>query len=607
MNKDYARFFNGCSNAYEFLGCHELEQDNYKFSVWAPTAKEVYLCGDFNRWKKRKMTNHEGIWTVTYKAKPNDNYKFFIVAANGRSFYKADPYAFKSQTRGMTNSLVEPKSRFIWSDAEYLKNKSAPYKKPLNIYEIHLGSWRRKPNGDYYTYTEFANELIPYVKKMGYTHIELLPITEYPLDDSWGYQATGYFSPTTRYGAPDELRFFVDCCHKNDIGVILDWVPAHFCKDEFGLIEFDGSCCYESADTFRQEHASWGTRNFDFGRREVQSFLLSSAVFWLKEFHFDGLRVDAVASMLYLDYDRREGQWRPNSYGGKENLEAIEFFRKLSTAVFGYDNNVLLIAEESTAFGGVTLPADCNGLGFNYKWNMGWMNDLLRYISTPFYERKYKHNVLTFSMVYAYSENYILPFSHDEVVHLKASMIEKMPGNYEQKFNGLRALMTYMMAHPGKKLNFMGNEFAQFVEWRFYTGLDWVLLDYPSHRAFQQYISDLNHIYLKYSQLYELDHDGKGFAWLQVADESGVIAFERVNGKGEILVAVVNFSDYERRNYNFNAPNGKYRLIINSDDAKYCGSATCLDSSFEVKNGKVNLTIPPLSAQLYSLKLSKKK
>ena len=452
MNK-FTSFYNGeSSNAYELLGCHKVAENCYHFAVWAPNAKAVSLVGDFNNWlvHHTKMQLEDGIWQVTTEARPGDAYKYAITTNTGAILYKADPSATCAEVRPKTASVIYDRDEnFQWTDQAWVEkqNKKGVYKSPVNIYEVHLGSWRRHPDGSMYTYRELAKYLVPYVKKMGYTHVEFMPLMEHPFDGSWGYQVTGFYAPTSRYGTPDDLRYLVNQFHKAGIGVLLDWVPAHFCKDAHGLMEFDGSCCYESADEFKKEHKSWGTRIFDYSRYEVQSFLVSNAIYWLKEFHFDGLRVDAVASMLYLDYDRNDGEWRANKWGGKENLEAIEFLRKVSRQVFQACPYALFVAEESTAFPKVTHPTDVGGLGFNYKWNMGWMNDILAYMKTDTLWRIGAHNKLTFSMCYAFSENYVLPLSHDEVVHLKGSLVNKMFGDYDTKFAQLKALLGFF---PGK-------------------------------------------------------------------------------------------------------------------------------------------------------------
>lgn len=453
------------------------------------------------------------------------------------------------------------------------KRKSVPvYDRPVNIYEVHLGSWKRHPDNSYYTYKEYVQELIPYVKHMGYTHIELMPIMEYPFDMSWGYQCLGYFAANSRFGSPKQLKNLIDCCHQNDIGVILDWVPAHFPKDSYGLAKFDGSCLYEYCDPQKAVHEQWGTLVFDYGKKEVCSFLLSSAYFWLKEYHADGLRVDAVSSMIYLDYGRNQGEWTPNEKGGRENLEAVRFLRSLSENLFRDFPNIILAAEESTAWPNVTSPVYDGGLGFNFKWNMGWMNDTLSYMSRDPLFRKHEHHKLTFSMVYAFSENYILPLSHDEVVHGKRSLIDKMPGSYEDMFSNLKIYYAYYMSHPGKKLMFMGGEFGQFIEWKYQSGLDWLLLDFEPHAKLKTYVRDLNIFYKRHKAFYERERDWTGFTWINAnADMESILSYVRrdKNGKNDIIV-LINFTPVDRHFYRIGVPkSGSYKVIMNSSDIKY--------------------------------------
>ena len=564
-------------DAFRYLGCHPADGEGYVFRVWAPNAEAVHVVGAFNFWNPEDLPMQPigaGVWeAVSVYAKAGQAYKYCVTGRSGCTVYKTDPYGRRCCALPETSSIICPPPQFRWHDAAYRARtaKQTAISRPVNIYEVHAGSWKRHEDGSYLSYEELAAELVPYVRDMGYTHIELLPIMEYPYDPSWGYQVTCYFAPTHRYGTPEQLMQFVDACHKAGLGVILDWVPAHFPKDENGLFEFDGSCCYELSDPSMNEHPDWTTRIYDYGKPEVQSFLISNACYWLSEFHVDGIRVDAVASMLYLDYNRK--QFKPNRYGGRENLEAIDFLRNLNAAAFKADPAAMMIAEESTAFPMVTRPAYDGGLGFLFKWNMGWMNDMLKYMSLDPLWRKGDHNALTFSMTYAYSENFILPLSHDEVVHGKCSLINKMPGNYDDKFNNLRVFFAYQMAHPGKKLNFMGNEFAQFIEWNYKQGLDWLLLDYDRHRQMQSFVRTLNHFYLENRCLWENDSDWDGFRWLSCDDrDNSVIAFRRRSRKGQELIAVCNFCPVLREDYRLPLPKaGWYRPVLNTDDAKFGG------------------------------------
>lgn len=605
--------------AYEFLGCHKHiigKKEGFIFRVWAPHAKSIRVVGDFNLWNYTQAPAMEKISDSVWECfieqvQIYDAYKYYIEKQDGTFCYKSDPYAYHMETRPGTASKVYDLDGFKWTDGRFRSNRARKdlFRNPMNIYEVQLGSWRQYENGEYLSYTRMAEQLIPYVKEMGYTHIELMPITEYPYDPSWGYQVTGYYAPTSRYGTPHAFMDFVNRCHQEGIGVILDWVPAHFPKDANGLYEFDGDCCYEYADNLKNEHPDWNTRIFDYGRNEVMCFLISNAMFWLEKYHLDGLRVDAVASMLYLDYGKQNGEWRPNKYGGNENLEAIEFLKKLNTTVLTEHKGAMMIAEESTAFPLVTKPAFDNGLGFTFKWNMGWMNDMLQYMSTDPLYRKGVHRNLTFSFTYAFSENYILPLSHDEVVHGKCSMINKMPGDYDQKFDNLRAFYAYMIAHPGKKLSMMGNEFAQFIEWNYAQGLDWVLLEYPKHKQMQDYVRDLNHFYLDNSPLWQNDADWDGFNWISHDDfNQNVISFRRIDKKGKELVTVCNFCPVTRESYRIGVPYyGVYTPILSSDDQKYGGTGVELKpiAAEEIPTHgyeySISITLPQMSTVFYSI------
>ncbi len=571
---------------YELMGAHpevRARKSGFVFRVWAPRAESVSVVGEFNGWNETSHVMERMIDGETFELfipglKPFDSYKYCIKTADGRLLYKADPYAFHAETPGTTSanaSKLYDLKGYKWSDKAYLdKQKHTDiYRSPMNIYEVNLLSWRKKENGDYYTYRELATELVDYVVKMGYTHIELMPVTEHPFDGSWGYQVTGYYAITSRLGTPHDFMYLVDCFHKAGIGVILDWVPAHFPKDAFGLYEFDGEPLYEASQWDRMENKGWGTRKFDYGRNEVLSFLISDAIFFFEHFHVDGLRVDAVASMLYLDYDKRDGEWVPNIYGENKNLEALAFLRRLNEAVFSYYPNALMIAEESTAWPLVTKPTSMGGLGFNFKWNMGWMNDVLSYTSTNPLFRKYDHNKLTFSMMYAFSENYVLPISHDEVVHGKASLIGKMPGTYEEKFAGVRAFLGYMMSHPGKKLHFMGSEIGQFKEWNYKEGIEFFLKDYAPHEKLSVMVRELNTLYKNTPALYEIEDSWEGFEWLAPNDgDRNFIAYKRMDKEGNQIIAMINFSGSDYVGYKLGLEKGKYQIVFNSDSAKFGGS-----------------------------------
>ena len=602
--------------AYEMLGAHIMEQNGKKgvrFTVWAPHAKEVSVVGDFNNWDTRvnkmsKLGDGE-IWNLFIPdVGPGTVYKYAILPQHeGPHIMKADPYGFFAEKKPETASIVYELGNYKWKDSKWAKFKEdhPSYTRPMLTYEVHLGSWRRTPDGEYLSYMDMADQLVDYVKSMNYTHIELMPLCEHPFDGSWGYQATGYYAVTSRYGTPDEFRYLVDKAHQAGIGIIMDWVPGHFCKDNQGLRDFDGQNLYESDNIQRADNAGWGTVNFDYGRTEVQSFLISNAMFWMDQYHIDGLRIDAVANMLYLNYGRQDGDWVPNKFGGDGNLEAIDFLHKLNEAVFKNYPQALMIAEESTSWPNISKPVYMGGMGFNYKWNMGWMNDILRYISLDPIYRKWHHGKLTFSLMYAFSENFVLPLSHDEVVHGKCSLISKMPGDYWQKFAGLRAFFGYWMAHPGKKLLFMGGEFGQFIEWNFDDSLDWHLVEqYEKHTQMLEYSRALNKFYVDHKAFWEVDFDWRGFEWIDCdnADDS-LVSFIRKAEDGSFIIAISNFTPEVRHGYRFGVPAaGVYREIFNSDAEEFGGSnvlndydIVSEDMEWQGKTNSILVTVPPLA------------
>ncbi len=603
-------------HAYRWMGAHTKTVDGVEgthFVVTAPSANRISVIGSFNNWDGRvhgmRKYVDQGIWEIFIPhVTEGDLYKFEVKSNINQTFVKkADPYGRFGEMRPGTASIVW-NSSYEWNDSDWMKERSKRkhFEKPISIYEVHPGSWKRKPeqNPGFLSYRELAEDLVPYVKEMGFTHIELMPVAEHPYDPSWGYQITGYFAPTSRFGNPDDLRYFIDRCHQENIGVIVDWVPAHFTKDEHGLRRFDGTALYEHEDPKQGEHRDWGTCIFNFGRVEVKNFLLSNAIYWLEEFHIDGLRVDAVASMLYLDYSREEGEWVPNQYGGRENIEAIYFLRRFNEVTHEYFPGVLTFAEESTSFGGVSQPTSSGGLGFDFKWNMGWMNDTLSYFEKDPIYRKYHQDQLTFSLIYAFSEQFVLPLSHDEVVHMKKSLLSKMPGDDWQKFANLRLLYTYMYGHPGKKLLFMSSEFAPWEEWTEAQSIDWHLLQWEPHQGIQKLVKDLNELYKKESAFFEIDTRWEGFEWIDMSDaDNSLLSFIRRGKKREdTLIFILNFTPAYHDVYRFGVPfNGEYHVLFNSDSAHYGGTnkgpvkVSAIKGEWHNQPYHINISVPPLA------------
>lgn len=612
-------------SAYKFMGAHfvtENRKRGVRFTTWAPSSSKIYVIGDFNNWELKEeysmeKINERGIWSLFVpKLEEGINYKFAVVNECGNNtVYKADPYAFKSELRPNTASVLTKIKSFRWGDKRWLnkREKEGLDNKPMNIYELHLGSWKRK-NGEFMTYEEISHILPEYIKDMGYTHVEFMPINEHPLDASWGYQGVGYYSVTSRYGDLNGLKILINKLHKNNIGVLLDWVPSHFCKDEHGLFMFDGSPTYEYGAWWKANNEGWGTCNFDLGRPEVKSFLFSNAMYWINEFHIDGLRVDAVSNMLYLDYGREYGEWEPNIYGGNGNLEAIAFLKELNTIIKNEGKGAITVAEESTSWEGITKPVKEGGLGFDYKWNMGWMNDTLSYIELDPIYRKYHHNKMNFSMMYNYSEKFILPISHDEVVHGKKSLINKMWGDDWKKYAGLRLYASFMMGHPGKKLMFMGCEFGQFVEWREWEELQWnVIEEFDIHRKTKEYFKALNHFYLDNSSLWSLDYEEKGFKWIDADNsEQGVFSFMRIGkNKKEKLIFICNFTPEVYYDFKVGVPKlGEYVEVFNSDALEFGGAGNIMgdsilkakEESFKDFDYSISVKVPPLGTLVLKVK-----
>ena len=608
---------------YKKLGAHPCKKgkkDGVFFAVWAPNAKEVYVIGEFNGWNESaspmERLGEGGIYaTFVEGVKEGQMYKYMLVLPNGARLYKADPYANYAEMRPGTASKVYDLNHFKWTDKKWMtdREKKDMNKEPMAIYECHIGSWMKHPDGTedgFYNYREFADRMIEYLKEMPYTHVELMGIAEFPFDGSWGYQVTGYYAPTSRYGTPDDCRYLIDLFHKNNIGVILDWVPAHFPRDAHGLCEFDGTCLYEHPDKRLGEHPDWGTKIFNYSKNEVRNFLIANALFWIREFHVDGLRVDAVASMLYLDYGKQDGQWVANKYGGNENLDAIEFFKHLNSVIHGGYPGVMTIAEESTAWPKVTAPPEDGGLGFSFKWNMGWMHDYCEYMKMDPYFRSGNHNKLTFAMSYNHAENYILPLSHDEVVHLKCSMVNKMPGYEIDKYANLRNLYAFMFGHEGKKLLFMGQDFGQEREWSEARELDWGLLEKPFNKGMKEFMSELLNLYVKSPCLYEIDNDWLGFEWMNADDyERSIYSFVRRTESGkQHLLFVINMTPVEYPKYEVGVPmNTQYKLVLNSDEERFGGNGNKIPKTIKAKKGEcdhrkqyISFDMPPLTALIFS-------
>ena len=601
---------------YQKLGAHRREIDGVSginFALWAPNCYKVAVVGDFNRWDTRthimENNNESGIWEIFVPGmEEGERYKYEIRSHNrGYRTQKADPYGFYAELRPLTASIIYDIDQYAWNDSDWMiaRAQTEPLSQPMNIYELHLGSWRRKDDGEFLTYRELADELVPYLVDMGYTHLELLPAAEHPLDASWGYQVTGYFAPTSRYGSPSDFMYLVDRCHQNSIAVILDWVPAHFPKDDFGLNYFDGTHLYSHEEPLQGEHPDWGTMIFNYARSEVRSFLLSNALFWLKEYHIDGLRVDAVSSMIYLNFSREDGDWIANEYGGNENLAALAFLREFNEVVHSEAPGAITIAEESTSWAMVSRPTYIGGLGFTLKWNMGWMHDTLAYMARDPAHRRFYHHQITFALLYAFSENFVLPLSHDEVVHMKGSLIGKLPGDYWQKFAGLRLLFGYQYTQVGKVLNFMGNEFGQFAEWSEERSLDWHLLEYEKHAQMQAWARDLNHLYREQPALWQVDFEAAGFRWIEANDaETSVYSYIRyAEDPSDFLVIVLNCTPVARENYRVGVPaRGNYRELLNSDASYYgggnVGNEGSVHSDDMAAHGfpySINLRLPPLA------------